>query len=102
MKDSRSQLNVNIIRESVKEFGDITDTYATLIDLTSAYPNYINTHLIITNSLDTDSMIKIGDNEITVQALKDTWMDGLRYEGVIQYKYKVGAPTEGSLQIVCY
>jgi len=102
MKDPSGQFNSNIIRESIKAFGVVPVAYETLIDLTSAYTGYINTHLIITNSLDEDVTIKIGDNEITVQAFKDTWMDGLRYDGIIQYKYKTAPSTEGSLQIVCY
>lgn len=101
MKDPTGQINKNIIRESIKAFGVVPSSYGTLIDLTSAYTGYINTHLIITNSLDADVTIKIGDNEITIQAFKDTWMDGLRYDGIIQYKYN-SAPSEGSIQIVCY
>lgn len=29
-------------------------------------------------------------------------MDGIKLEGVIQYKYKVGAPTVGNIQVICY
>jgi hypothetical protein len=101
-KDPRTQLNENIIEESIKAFGDVPATYETLIDLTATYPTYIYTHLIIVNSLDTDTTIKLGDNEFTVQALKDIWFDNLRYNDVVEYKYKSGAPTVGNLQIICY
>ena len=102
MKDPVSQFNTNIIREAIKAFGDVPASFDTLIDLTSVNPLYIYTHLIIVNSLDENVTIKIGDNELTVQALKDIWMDGLNYNGLIEYEYSVGAPTEGSLQIICY
>lgn len=102
MRDPKGQTNSNIIKEVIKAFGDVPVTLETLFDLSLTYPEYVYTHLIITNSLDEDTVVKIGDNEITVQAFKDTWMDGLRYNGTLQYKYKTSAPTEGSLQVICY
>ena len=100
--DPRGQTNANIIKEEIQVFGDVTDTFATFIDLTVDHPTYIYTHLIIVNSLDEDVKIKIGDNEITAQALKDIWMDALRYNDEVQIKYVSDAPTEGSIQIICY
>ena len=97
-----SQTQQNIIKEEIKAFGDITDTLATFLDLSLTYPNYVYSHLIIVNSLDEDVKITIGDNEITIKAFKDLWMDGLRYLGEIQIKYVSDAPTEGDIQIICY
>jgi len=100
-KSPEGQTNQNIIREAVIAFGDVQASFDTFIDLSTAYPNYIYTHLIIVNSLDENTKIKIGDNEITAMAGKDLWMDGLRYNGEIELEY-VSAPSEGSIQIICY
>jgi hypothetical protein len=97
-----SQTQQNIIREEVKAFGDVGATFDTFIDLSTAYPNYVYSHLIVVNSLDEDVKITIGDNELTIKAFKDLWMDGLRYLGEIQLKYVSDAPTEGDIQIICY
>ncbi|GAG05024.1 unnamed protein product [marine sediment metagenome] len=102
MIDPASQFNINIINEAIKVFGDVPDTFGTLIDLTSINPLYIYTHIIVVNSLDKNVKIKIGGNELTIQALKDIWMDKLSYNGIIEYKYVSDAPIEGSLQIICY
>ena len=99
MKDPAGQFNTNIIKEAIKVFGDIPASFETLIDLGTVY---VNTHLIIVNSLDEDIIITTGDNEITIKALKDMWMDGLKYQNIVQYKYKNDAPGEGDIQIICY
>ncbi|GAG04943.1 unnamed protein product, partial [marine sediment metagenome] len=33
---------------------------------------------------------------------KDMWMDGLKYDNIVQYKHKGDAPSEGKIQIICY
>lgn len=102
MKNPRTQLNSNIIVESIKAFGDVPVSYDTLIDLTTFNSTYVFTHMLIINSLDEDVTIKFGNNTITIQALKDIWFDNLIYDGIIQYKYKSSAPTVGSIQVICY
>lgn len=99
LKDIQGQFNSNIITESIKAFGDVPAAYGTLVTLNAAYTY---THFLVVNSLDNDVVIKFGDNEITFQANKDIWMDGLKYSGTITYKYKSSAPTVGSLQVICY
>jgi hypothetical protein len=96
--DPSGQLTPNIIIDAVKAFGDVPAVYGTLIALPATY---VYTHLVIVNSLDADILIKFGTNEITFQLNKDLVLDDFKYNGTIEYKYKVGAPTSGSLQIIC-
>jgi len=99
MRDPAGQFNTNIIKESIKAFGDVPATFETLIDLGTIYTY---THLMFLTSLDEDVTIKLGDNEFTVLANKNIWFDGLKFNGIIQYKRKTDAPTEGELQVLCY
>lgn len=98
-RDPAGQFNTNIITESIKAFGDVLVTYTTLIELGEIYTY---THFLVLNSFDEDIVIKFGSNEITFQANKDVWMDGFKYDGTLEYKYKTSAPTAGSLQVICY
>lgn len=98
-RDPAGQFTANILVEAIKAFGDVPASYGTLIDLGTSYTY---THFLVVNSLDADIMIKFGDSEITFQANKDIWMDGIKLDGVIQYKDKSGSPTSGNLQVICY
>jgi len=98
-RDPQGQFSANILTEAIKAFGDVPAAYDTLIDLGD---NYIYTHFLVVNSLNENIVIKFGNSEITFQANKDIWMDGIKLDGIIQYKYKVGAPTSGSIQVICY
>jgi len=97
--DPAGQFTVNIIKEAIKAFGDVPVSYETLIDLTGVY---IYTHVLFINTLDEDVSIKYGDSEFTVQADRDLWMDDVLFNGIVEYKYSSGAPTEGKLQIICH
>lgn len=98
-KDPVGQLVPNIITEIIKAFGDIPVSLTTLIDLGTTY---IYTHLIVINSLDDDTTIKFGANEITFLANTNVVMDNFKFNDIIEYKYKSSAPTAGNLQVICY
>jgi len=99
MRDPTGQFNTNIIKEVIKDFSEIPASLETLIDLGTIYTY---THLMFLTSLDEDVTIKLGDNEFTVLENKNIWFDGLKFNGIIQFKKKDGAPTEGNLQVLCY
>lgn len=98
-KDPSGQFNVNEITEAIKAFGVVPVSLATLIDLGTTY---IYTHCLIINSLNNDTTIKFGDNEVTFLSNTNVVMDNFKFNGVIEYKYKSAAPTSGNLQIICY
>jgi len=99
MRDPAGQFNTNIIKEEIKLFSEVPVSLETLIDLGTIY---IFTHLMFLTSLDEDVTIKLGDNEFTVVENKNLWFDDLKFNGIIQFKKKDGAPTEGKLQVICY
>lgn len=98
-KDPSGQFNVNKIIETIKAFGAVPVSLTTLIDLGTIY---IYTHCLVINSLDNDTIIKFGDNEITFLSNTNVVMDNFRFNDIIEYKYKSLAPTIGNLQIICY
>jgi len=98
-KDPSGQFNINKIIETIKAFGSIPVSLTTLIDLGTTY---IYTHCLIINSLNDDTIIKFGNNEITILSNTNIVMDNFKFNGILEYKYKTSAPTSGNLQIICY
>jgi len=98
-KDPAGQFNLNEITEAIKAYGVVPASLATFVNLGTIY---IYTHCLVINSLNNDTVIKFGDNEITFLASTNVVMDNFKFNGILQYKYKSSAPTAGSLQIICY
>lgn len=101
--DPTGQFQTNRIVSVSKAFGDVPAAFGTLIALGD---DFIYEHFMIINSLDAGITIQFNstdtDTEIPFPANKDIVMDGFKNYGTLKYKYTSGAPTTGSLQIICY
>lgn len=101
--DPTGQFQTNKIASVQKAFGDVPAAFGALIALGDGF---VYEHFMIINSLDAAVTIQFNNSdtstEISFPANKDIVMDGFRNYGTINYKYTSGAPTTGSLQIICY
>ena len=101
--DPTGQFQTNKIMSASKAFGDVPAAFGALIALSD---DFVYEHFMIINSLDTGVTIQFNDSEtdteIPFPANKDIAMDGFKLYGTINYKYTSGAPSSGSLQIICY
>ena len=89
-------------REAIKQFSEITDTFAEIIDLgdTKIYRG-----LLILSSLDEDVQLQFtnaeqGNPEMTVQSQTTLAFDDFRHNDVIKIKYTGSAPTSGKFQMI--
>lgn len=103
-RDPSGQFNTNIIKESIKDFTEVPANFDTLIDLGEIF---VFTHIILQSSLDEDVSIKVTTNNnveniITLKADRDLWMDDLKLFGIIEFKKVLDAPTEGTVQVICW
>jgi len=89
---------INKIKSVSVAFGSVPAALATLLALGDTYTY---NHMIVISSLDTDTVIKIGDNEVTFPANKNVTLDNFPINGTLTYKY-ASAPSSGSLAVMCY
>ncbi len=93
---------LNFLKETVKNFGDITGSYTQLVDLGK---NYVFRRLLIYNTLDEDVMIKFINTEIvekTIRAGVNIGFDEFRHNDVIQIKHLGSAPTAGLIELTSW
>lgn len=89
---------VNNMKNVAVAYGSIPAALATLIALGTTYTYQ---HLMVVSTLDTDVVIKIGDNEVTFPANKNVTVDNFPFNGTLTYKY-ASAPSSGGLYVFCY
>ena len=88
----------NNIKGTSVAYSAVPATLGTLLALGSTY---LYKTIVVMSSLDTDVVLKFGDNEVTFPANKNVTIDNICIGGTIQYKY-ASAPSSGSLQIICH
>jgi len=89
---------VNKIKSVAVVYGSVPASFGTLLALGDTYTY---NHAIIMSTLDTDIVIKFGDNEINFPANKDIVFDNFPHNGTLTYKYS-SAPSSGSLKVICF
>lgn len=91
-------ITVNKIKSTSVAFGSVPAALATLLALGTTYTY---NHVLVISTLDTDVVIKFGDNEVTFPANKNVTLDNFPVNGTVQYKY-ASAPSSGNLYLMCY
>lgn len=88
----------NWIKQTIKAFGDITDTFDPLVDLETIF---MYRGLTISSTLDKSVVLQFtnggGTSELIIRPNSDRAYDGFRHNGVIDIKYETSAPVSGEL-----
>ena len=90
----------NFVSDVEKAFGDITDSYTTLVDLGT---DYVFRGMMIYSSLNQPVTLKFANIETAELNLPANWNffpDEFWHDNIIQIKHNGVAPTEGFLKIV--
>jgi uncharacterized SAM-dependent methyltransferase len=92
----------NYISDVEKQFGDITGSYTTLVDLGT---DYLFRRLLINSSLNQPVTLKFTNNLTAELNVLGNWsfdFDEFWHDNVIEIKHNGVAPTEGFLKIVSW
>ena len=93
---------LNFVKETVKAYGDITDSYTQLVDLGA---DYVFRRMLIYNTLDKDVIIKFTNTETVEKTLRagiDYGFDEFRHNGVIEIKSVGDVPTSGLIEFTSW
>ena len=93
----------NYVVDTTKIFSQITETYATLVDLGV---DYIFRGFDLYSSFDTEVVIKFtnssGDRELIIPPKWGIPLPEFRYNDVIEIKHTGAVPTEGFLKMLSW
>lgn len=91
-------------KQTIKDYSEITDTYALLVDLGT---DYIYRALLISSTLNQDITIRFknpeqANPEYVILAGKERGMDNFRHNDEIEIKYSGTAPSAGKIEFVSW
>lgn len=89
----------NFCVDTTKAFGDVTESFTTLVDMGI---DYIFRGFLLFSSFNQPVIIKFANSELLIPANWSIDLDNFRHNNLIEIKHAGAEPTEGFLKTVSW